>query len=301
MNAITLQDCWAKTFPKGHPREGYQALTVRDHCLIVGSVAETVLKLLPPACRSLPPDGAATLAAAHDIGKITPGFLRKCIHSFAHDIPAVHSESNHALVSQAFLASLPQMQDERGRPLAWALTAGGHHGSYPSRKVRNNLEKPNGPTELGLLWPNKLRLELLKELLDRFGPLPKEEITVSSRLHWLTGFVTFCDWIGSNTDWFKLPAASPLKDSTNPESALHDAVEAIKRIGWHHRSVTSGLSFSQLFASESGQTFHPRPLQKALIQLADTPALYIIEAPMGMGKTEAQRFRKTASERVVMA
>ena len=45
---------------------------------MVGAVAEAVHAFLPASCQHLPPAGAVTLAAAHDIGKITPGFLRKC-------------------------------------------------------------------------------------------------------------------------------------------------------------------------------------------------------------------------------
>ena len=186
-----LSDCWAKT----DPTSGLPALTVRDHCLIVGAVAEAVSLLLPPACLSLPPRGAVTLTAAHDIGKITPGFLRKCpLSLFSKINGSQDSCGNHALVSQAFLASLLEMQDERKIPRAWGLAAGGHHGSYPTGNVRNNLRR----LELDLPWPDPFRRELLAELVENFGPLPTDSIKIGSRVHWLTGFVTFCDWIGSN-------------------------------------------------------------------------------------------------------
>lgn len=157
-----LSDCWAKT----DPATCRPALTVRDHCLIVGAVAEAVRGLLPPACHHLPPPGTVTFTAAHDIGKITPGFLRKCALSLFAQIPGSQNcNGNHALVSQAFLASLPEMQDGRNLPLAWGLSAGGHHGSYPTPKVHNNLGKPSGPVELDLAWPDLLRRELLAELI----------------------------------------------------------------------------------------------------------------------------------------
>lgn len=277
---LKLSDCWAKT----DPASGLPALTVRDHCLIVGAVAEAVRGLLPSACKQLAPAGAVTLAAAHDIGKITPGFLRKCgLSVFSKINGSQNSCGDHALVSQAFLASLPEMQDERKIPLAWGLGAGGHHGSYPTPNVRNNLAR----LELDLPWPGPFRRDLLLELVKNFGPLPSVSIKAGSRVHWLTGLITFCDWIGSNTDWFQLHPEQPLRDHFTLESARAGAAAALELIGWHRRAVLPELSFSQLFSTPETQNFTPRPLQETLISLADQPGLYIVEAPMGIGKTEA--------------
>ena len=279
-----LSDCWAKT----DPATGLPALTVRDHCLIVGAVAEAVQRCLAAACKSLSPSGAVTLTAAHDIGKITPGFLRKCPLSLFSQIPGSQDcNGNHALVSQAFLASLPEMQDERSLPLTWGLSAGGHHGSYPTSKVHNNLGKRSGPVELDFAWPDILRRELLAELVATFGHLPSGQTVIGSRVHWLTGFVTFCDWVGSNTDWFPLHPGPPLRDHFTPESARAGAAAALELIGWHRRAVLPDLSFSSLFSAPEAPRFTPRPLQETLIALADQPGLYIVEAPMGIGKTEA--------------
>lgn len=281
---IKLSECWAKT----DIVSGLPALTVRDHCLIVGAVAEMVTRLLPPSCIELSPSGAITLAAAHDIGKITPGFLRKCpLSSFSNFPGSQNCEKDHALVSQAYLATLPEMRDGRNLPLAWGLSAGGHHGSYPTSKVRDNLGKQTGPIELDLPWPNLLRHELLTELVETYGSLPTEETDIGSRVHWLTGFVTFCDWIGSNTDWFPLHPEEPLRDHFTPETARRGAAAALELIGWHRRTVLRNVPFSRLFASPAATPFFPRPLQETLIALADQPGLYIVEAPMGMGKTEA--------------
>ena len=58
-------------------------------------------------------------------------------------------------------------------------------------------------------------------------------------------------------------------------------------IGWHRRAVLPELPFPRLFSAPEAPAFTPRPLQETLISLADQPGLYIVEAPMGMGKTEA--------------
>lgn len=280
-SSIKLSDCWAKT----DPATGKPALTVRDHCLIVGAVAQEVLKRLPPACANLPPAGAATLAAAHDIGKITPGFLRKCAHSVFHTIPGSQTcESNHAKVGQAFLASLPEMQDSRGNPLAWTLPVDGHHGTYSiSRPAKLLGNRYNGIIEGPFTWPDALRRELLAELVQRFGPFPSGEVGIGAVLHWLTGCITFSDWIGSNADWFPLFPAEQLADHIDVGQAGGAASRAVAQLGWHRRDVRPSLSFPQLF----GDGFTARPLQEHLVSLADAPGLYIVEAPMGVGKTEA--------------
>lgn len=282
---ISLEDCWAKT----DPLTSVPALTVRDHCLAVGAVAEAILPLLAPACRALPPGGTVTLAALHDIGKISPGFQRKCPLSRFHSLPGAQDcEPNHARVSQAFLASLPEIQDENGRPSAWTLAADGHHGAYSVSRPSNNLGRRNGVIEGNFPWPDPLRRELLAELVEIFGAVPREPVTTGSRLHWLTGLVTFCDWIGSNTTWFPLSTEQPLRNRLSIEQARGASSSAVELLGWHRRKVEPGFSFGQLFSGQQGGAIgSARPIQEELVRLADRPGLYIVEAPMGCGKTEA--------------
>src|SRR5258708_14225166 len=64
---------WAKTLSDNRP-----GISVRDHCLNVGCVSEALIAVLLPAVRGLIPQGAATLAALHDVGKSTIGFPANC-------------------------------------------------------------------------------------------------------------------------------------------------------------------------------------------------------------------------------
>jgi CRISPR-associated endonuclease/helicase Cas3 len=271
---VSLADCWAKT----DPCTGAPALTVRDHCIIVGAVAEAVWLLLPEAFRRLFPAGVSTLAATHDIGKITPGFLLKARPhwDFTGARGQEFYEGNHAKVSQAYLASLPSARAADKVP-DWVLAAGGHHGRYPGPAPYIGRIK-----EDGLAWPGKLRDDLLKELEATFGSLPADDILKGPLVHWLTGFTTFSDWIGSNADWFPLVGGT-LRDKETPRGAREAASKAVSELGWHHRNVTSGKPFGTLFPGVES----PRPLQEALISAMDCAGLYIVEAPMGIGKTEA--------------
>ena len=267
---IKSSSCWAKTDPLGHP-----CLSVRDHCLIVGAVAEQIVGLLSPACRNLIQSGAVTLAATHDIGKITPGFqLKARPHwDFPDAMGQIFYEGNHAKVSQAHLGSL-----HGKKPFDWVLSAGGHHGKYPAATGR--VPKIN---EGGLGWPAILREELLEELEATFGKLPSVNIPKGAFVHWLTGFITFADWIGSDTQWFPLPISGPLTNHETTSSVRDLATRAVKDLGWHRREVYSGRTFGELFPKVE----NPRPIQDALIVAMDSPGLYIVEAPMGVGKTEA--------------
>ena len=67
------EQCWAKTKNDRAP-----GISVRNHCLNVGWVAEALLALLPARLRERIPNCAPALAALHDVGKVSPGFQVKC-------------------------------------------------------------------------------------------------------------------------------------------------------------------------------------------------------------------------------
>ena len=266
--SLDLKNCWAKTDPSGAP-----ALSVLGHCIHVGSVGKVVQGLLPEALALLPPSGSIVLIAGHDIGKISPGFLlkspswrEKWQRPLRLDAPGNY-EASHAKVSQKVIAS------NYSKPPRWLMALGGHHGRYLCSDAR-----PTSNSLIGDEPFQTLRSELLEILKNTFGnPPPEEKIEKGARLHWFTGMMIFSDWIGSNTTWFPLhPSNSDLP------TAEHQAHTALNEIGWHQRSVCSGLSFTQLFGLTS-----PRPLQTALFDAMDSSGLYIVEAPMGDGKTEA--------------
>ena len=72
MNSLELRDCWAKTDEFQKP-----SLCVAAHCLSVGFVGQALWNVLPSSLRGVFPAGGVCLIAAHDVGKISPGFLMK--------------------------------------------------------------------------------------------------------------------------------------------------------------------------------------------------------------------------------
>ncbi len=288
-NAATnpqLADCWAKTFPDG-PHAGEPALSVRDHCLNVGAVAEILFQFLPATVQSLLPPSAVLLAAIHDIGKLTVGFQWQSVpwreewHLKGNFSPAqsAGSERRHALVSQVDL----EMRAELDKVLKpWAIALGGHHGRFTDspfqwHEVHENVFAP-------------LRDELLSVLTNAFGSLagaklPRDGPVRNARLCLLTGFIIAADWIGSNLDWFPLAGCWPQNqnDATALQTARQAAASAVQQINWQTLRWKNARSFNDLFQLN----FAPAALQDAAREHIKEPGFYIIEAPMGTGKTEA--------------
>ncbi len=66
---------WAKTTYEGKP-----GISVYDHMVNVGSVAQCLAEMSPNLLRRFHIESSmvGALAALHDLGKISPGFQRKC-------------------------------------------------------------------------------------------------------------------------------------------------------------------------------------------------------------------------------
>jgi CRISPR-associated endonuclease/helicase Cas3 len=269
---------WAKTSADGLP-----GISVRDHCINVGAVAESILSLLPKSVTALLPEGAATLAALHDVGKITLGFQVKCPHwllqqglpTFSKGEQAL-SVSDHALVSQAFL--VPHL-GRTGK--IWSVAVGSHHGKPKGKTVKK-------PTEAQEQWFEQNRSIVAEELRQIFGPLPISGVDPRfseghSDLWLLAGLITMADWIGSNEKWF------PPDHGLSLEDARLTALRALKEIGWPGGKLRK-TDFATAFAGRPTDRFVPTALQSEAEQLASNARIMIIEGPMGCGKTEAALF-----------
>lgn len=243
---------------------------VLSHCQIVGEVARAMMSRMPDWLRAeLFPDGAELIAAAHDIGKVSPTFQKKIYTALSQKDMAVLSSlkvfnaeteklwGGHGGVSQAAAEAR-----NAGKYIPEIL--GQHHGFSPNLAAYQAVSEVFG----GEPWQAQ-RIELLAQLkraLDADFPIVKDAL--QARV--LAGLTTVSDWIGSGSLF------------EDPDADWRPKIEeALDCAGFINPRLKSGLSFFDVFG------FTPKATQIKLIEAADRPGVYVLEAPMGLGKTEA--------------
>lgn len=271
--ALSMNDCLAKTYLSN----GGQKLagrTVLEHCAIVGEVAREILDRMPDWLRiALFPAGSELVAAAHDIGKISPTFQEKIYRGTSG-----YSDNS----KQGLECANPDLEKDWGGHAGVSMAATDHYGGLDLGKFipqilgqhHGYLPLLDGKTAIadvfgGQVWQKQreMLVEKLKLALNcRDWPI------VSSDLHAmvLAGLTTVSDWIGSSV-WFEDP-----QQSWEPLIS-----KALDHAGFVQPKLISGLSFYEIF------NFILRDAQEKLIANVVQPGVYIMEAPMGLGKTEA--------------
>ncbi|MEO8909456.1 MAG: CRISPR-associated helicase Cas3' [Gemmatimonadaceae bacterium] len=286
MDNLSKLRFWAKTTPTSDP-----GVDVFHHTRNVGYVA----RLLAEARREsldrfrITPSEAAVMAAMHDVGKISQGFQAKCKvwltqsgleHQARSERWAELCEPYHDKVSQFSVARLLRARGFSPESADWwAVAPGSHHGHLHDplslRQERNGMRTDGWEVE---------RQRVAEKLIEAFGEPPAGEIDDRSpALWWLAGLTTVADWIGSDERFFPTDC-NPTEDQAR--AWAHDALDAI---GFLRPEVIPGRSFEQLF-NLRGADDHPckpNDLQLAAYRVIQEPGVYVIEAPMGMGKTEA--------------
>lgn len=245
------------------------------------------------------------LAGCHDLGKASPAFqiqvawLAQPLREAGFDLPkalARRSEAPHALVSAASVG--PLLSEGYGWPLAAttgvASIIGGHHGWFPSEgftsQPRRRPDLYGWSADLTDSWMTARRelLALVVEvsmvkrwLADMAGcdlGRPRELA--------LSGLVVLADWISSNEELF--PYTSAPFTGEYVELAQHLADDVLGKIGWQRWSPERATRNADWFDDRFG--FAPNAVQRMAVVAAAAPSLpglMIIEAPMGVGKTEA--------------
>jgi CRISPR-associated endonuclease/helicase Cas3 len=257
------EDCWAKTTRDGNP-----GISVRDHCLNVGCVADVLISLLPEQLHKQIPQGASVLAALHDIGKVSPGFQIKCpawLAQYSLTEQALKEGwavrlSDHAKITQSTLQSLLAKSSLQ----RWAAAVGAHHGRIKGERV--DVREP---------WEEE-RVRLATEVINTFGPLPDRPPTEAD-LWFVAGLTTVADWIGSDEQNF--PQDVLLTSQERTELAR----TALANINWQPVRIRELHSLSDLFP----EIKKANDLQSTAMQVICEPGVYVIEGAMGCGKTEA--------------
>lgn len=270
LSALSLNQCLAKS-RKTDMNTVLPGRLVLSHCHIVGEVARAMMMRMPTWLREdLFPEGSELIAAAHDIGKVSPTFQHKIYLNLTQTDPNLlqllkefnpdHERSwrGHGGVSQASASA-----ENVGKYIAEIL--GQHHGFSPDLSLYSATCGMFG----GHPW-HAQRIELLGQLKLKLNvDFPDVKSALQARV--LSGLTTVSDWIGSG----------PIFEDPIDDDWQQKIEHALDMAGFVKPQLKPGLSFFDVFG------FEPKDTQIKLIEAADQPGIYILEAPMGLGKTEA--------------
>lgn len=239
---------------------------------------------------------ARFLGGIHDIGKATVAFQANILRTLPEarqrleiltplDCPEQNRrESPHARAGEAIL-----LWDDC--PGGLASIVGAHHGRPQScAAVDDQLEGwesnyyPKGQKKVWESFWTELLMTVLQDCgFDDTAELydldPQEEVL-------LTGLLIMADWIASNTEYFPLIPVEELGSMQDYPARVDRAWEKLALpFPWE---AQPGIADPQEFAVRFG--FAPNAVQRAVLEAADTaaePGILILEAQMGVGKTEA--------------
>lgn len=266
MKSVPHEKCWAKT-----TRDGLPGINVEQHNRTTGLVAETLAGQFSESMfKSLGVDRVPVLAALHDVGKVAPGFLKKCpawLNQHGFKPPDMAGmEEDHGKISQT---SIFEALGKSSRLRFWAAVVGAHHGKLKGDRVQPRADG-------GAEWEAE-RQRLIQAMIAEFGNLPDQPPRSfnCAELWFAAGMITVADWLASDERTF--PADQPMS-----RDEIAGRVEGlVDGVGLCAGKVASGLDFQRLFPFDANE------LQRVLLQAAKRPGVYVVEASMGTGKTEA--------------
>jgi CRISPR-associated endonuclease/helicase Cas3 len=247
------------------------------------------------------------LALTHDIGKATPEFISKIasynnpywkenLCSQGLEIPEISQltagrRTPHALAGEVLLRSYRC-------PDGVCSVVGAHHGK-PSDITENSYDYE---TQLSACYRNYfasakqeslwkgVQNQVYQNALIKSGCSSAEELPKLSNCAQMLmcGLLIQADWIASNQTYFPLLTDENMGSETMYPERSRQALDRISLTDVWHGEIKENNSYD-LFFERFG--FFPNPVQKAAVDAAqntsDPGGLLIIEAQMGVGKTEA--------------
>lgn len=241
-------------------------------------------------------------ALVHDIGKLTIVFQSRIYDAvdfspFAVcvELPKSSSLVNapntpHALASEAILLKLGCREGvasiagaHHGRPSAWADVRDQISGACTA--VENFYGKRGKYRQLfESLWKEWIDFSLECAGFSELSDLP--DMAVPAQVV-ISGMLVTADWIASNTTYFPLISADQKGEFGDYPKRIENAWTTIGFPNMWESKARFGLD-DEAFKERFG--FLPNPTQADIISTAtdaESSGIYIIEAPMGLGKTEA--------------
>ena len=245
------------------------------------------------------------LALVHDIGKLTPAFLTRILPSLTELRERLEAEGiytaadsrksdslRHPLAGAAILQRL-------GCPPGIVSVVGAHHGRPISREQDKNLDillelgSPGCYGASGRKSAQGQRWEAMREMWFNYAlkscgyesaeDLPELDIPTQVLL---TGLLIMADWIASNQSYFPLLEPEDWGETVDLEQRIDEA--------WNRFDLRDAWTPLPAFPDDAwfkdSFGFPPNLEQKTMLEAAGDcfgPGIFILEAQMGRGKTEA--------------
>ena len=235
-------------------------------------------------------------ALVHDIGKTTPVFQAKIAaaagfspfeqyYSASPEHFPDAGKTPHALAGEAILL-------DYGCPAGIASICGAHHGKPVSDSVCPSEESEDRPCSYydgRRVFFERIRREWLEFALEYSGLDGLDSLSVipSPAQMIICGLLIVSDWIASNTKYFPLIPADSVGSLSDYPARVDAAWDRLSFPSPWHSDVFFGMT-DGMFEERFG--FPPNATQSEIISEVSGAApggIYIIEAPMGLGKTEA--------------
>ncbi len=251
---------------------------------------------------------AVFLAAVHDIGKATSIFqsmiTRFCpakyeeISGYGYQLCKEYREKGKTPHAHAGQWILQSDTVKASVPESVAAVVGAHHGkplsidymmgepdmikAYPANFWGSEDE------EVKRLW-KEAWYDILNQAMELAGIKTFRELpvlTLEAQVL-LSGLLITADWISSNTTYFPLLSLDDCGEGTMyPERVNKGWKKVDFPEGWHSEVYTMD---QEIFKERFG--FQPNEVQRCVLNVVDScsdaPGIFVLEAGMGVGKTEA--------------
>jgi CRISPR-associated endonuclease/helicase Cas3 len=239
------------------------------------------------------------LAGLHDIGKASPAFQQKWPEgkervwraglTWSSNPTPPPDDVPHSVIGEEVLPDLLEAKGWKSRAAQHAAAAVGEHHGF--RATQEDFKRVTSKEKGKGVW-DKVRGELFEAVLEvlEVGEAPRVCIYGGAAFERLAGLASFADWIGSSLDFH--PLGEDLAGYY--QGAKARARQKLDSLGWFKREPLmkkpQNLEVAFAYLGKPQEPFQARPLQAELERLLEgvnAPALFLVEAPMGEGKTEA--------------